>query len=109
MDKVYKIKLKKNDTVVVLAGKYKGKTGKIVATHPRLNKVTVDGINIVKKHTKPSKAHPQGGIIDVTKPIDVSKVAYYDKDKKVASKIGYKLDVKGNKIRIAKKTNKEIA
>ncbi|MDQ3158826.1 MAG: 50S ribosomal protein L24 [bacterium] len=108
MNKVFKIKLKKNDTVIVLAGKYKGKTGKVTATHPRENKVTVEGINIVKKHTKPSKSYPQGGIIELTKPIDVSKVAYYDKEKKVASKIGWKVDAKGNKVRIAKKTKKEI-
>ncbi len=54
-DKVYKIKLKKGDTVVVLSGKYKGQTGKITATHPTENKVTVEGINIVKKHIKPTR------------------------------------------------------
>jgi large subunit ribosomal protein L24 len=57
---LFKIRLKKGDTVVVRAGKYKGKTGKIVATHPSDNKVTVEGINIVKKHVKPNSTHPQG-------------------------------------------------
>ena len=105
---VNKIRLKKGDTVIVLVGKDKGKTGKIAAVHPSDNKVTVEGINIVKKHTKPNRLYPQGGIIDVTKPIWVSKVAYYDVTSKSKSKIGYKLDSKGTKTRIAKKSGKEI-
>lgn len=105
---VYKIRLKKNDTVVVLAGKYKGKTGKVTATHPSENKVTVEGINIVKKHMKPSRAYPQGGIIEITKPIWVSKVALVDPTSKKPTRIGYKVDAKGNKTRIAKKSGKEI-
>lgn len=105
---ISKIRLKKGDTVIVLAGKDKGKTGKIVATHPMENKVTVEGINIVKKHTKPNRAFPQGGIVEVTKPMWVSKVAYYDTVAKTKSKIGFKIDSKGNKVRIAKKSGKEI-
>lgn len=107
-NKVYKIRLKKNDTVQVLAGKYKGKTGKIVATHPSENKVTVEGINIVKKHLKPNKAYPQGGIIDITKPIWVSKVAVVDPTSKKPTRIGYKLDDKGVKTRVYKASGKEI-
>ena len=105
---IYKIRLKKGDTVVVLAGKYKGKTGKVTATHPRDNKVTVDGINIVKKHQKPNKQYPQGGIIDITKPIWVSKVAIQDPTTKKASRIGYRLNDDGTKTRIFKATGKEI-
>src|ERR1700760_2761353 len=108
MDKSYKIRLKKGDTVVVRAGKYKGKTGKIVATHPAENKVTVEGINIVKKHVKPNQAYPQGGIIDITKPIWVSKVAVVDPDSKQPTRIGYKLDDKGAKVRVYKKSGKEM-
>ncbi len=107
-DKIYKIRLKKGDNVIVLAGKYKGKTGTITATHPRDNKVTVEGINIVKKHVKPSKANPQGGIIELTKPMWVSKVALVDPTSKKATRIGYKLDKEGNKVRIAKASGKEI-
>ncbi len=105
---VYKIRLKKDDVVIVRAGKYKGKTGKITAVHPRDNMVTVEGINIVKKHQKPDKQHPQGGILELTKPILVSKVGLYDPTSKMPSKIGYKLDAKGNKTRVMKRTNKEI-
>jgi large subunit ribosomal protein L24 len=106
--KKYKIKLKKGDNVVVLAGKYKGKTGKITATHPFENKVTVDGINIVKKHQKPNKQHPQGGIIELTKPIWVSKVAIVEPTSKKPSRIGMQVDKDGNKTRVFKSTGKEI-
>lgn len=108
MDKVYKIRLKKGDTVVVRIGKDKGKTGKVLATHPRENKVTVEGINIVKKHQKPNRAHPQGGIIEMTKPIWVSKVAIVDPSTKKPSRIGYKLDKDGKKTRVLKSSGKEI-
>jgi len=108
MSNLFKIRLKKGDTVVVRAGKYKGKTGKVVTTHPALNKVTVEGINIVKKHQKPTKAYPQGGIIELTKPIDVSKVGLQDPTTKKATRIGYQFDAEGKKIRIAKSSGKEI-
>lgn len=107
-DKVYKIRLKKDDIVIVTTGKYRGKTGKIVATHPRENKVTVEGINIVKKAVKPNKAYPQGGIIELTKPIWVSKVAVIDPSTKKPARIGYKIDDKGNKTRVFKGSGKEI-
>lgn len=105
---LFKIKLKKGDTVVVLAGKYKGKTGKITATHPSENKVTVEGINIVKKHQKPNKQYPQGGIIELTKPMWVSKVAIVEPTSKKPSRIGYKLNDDGSKTRVFKSTGKEI-
>lgn len=104
---VYKIRLKKGDTVIVRAGKYKGQTGKVIATHPQLNKVTVEGINIVKKHVKPTREKPQGGIVEITKPIWVSKVGLYDSVKKKASRIGYKV-TKDSKVRVAKSSGKEI-
>lgn len=105
---VYKIRLKKGDTVVVRSGKYKGKTGKITATHPRDNKVTVDGINVVKKHVKPNQQNPQGAIVEITKPMWVGKVSIVEPDSRKASRVGYKLDKDGQKTRIYKKTGKEI-
>lgn len=105
---IYKIRLKKGDEVIVLSGKYKGKTGKITAAHPKENKVTVEGINIVKKHMKPNRAYPQGGIIDITKPIWVSKVAIIDPSTKKASRIGYMLNKEGEKVRVFKQSGKEI-
>jgi large subunit ribosomal protein L24 len=106
MSKVFKIRIKKGDTVVVRAGKYKGKSGKVTAVHPTLNAVTVEGINVVKKHQKPNRAHPQGGIIELTKPIAVSKVGISDGGK--PSRIGFKIDAKGTKTRVYKKSGKEI-
>lgn len=106
--KPYKIRLKKGDLVVVRAGKYKGKTGKITAVHPRDNKVTVAGINIVKKHVKPNQQHPQGSIVELTQPIWVSKVSIVDATTKKATRIGYKLGTDGTKTRIYKSSGKEI-
>jgi large subunit ribosomal protein L24 len=107
-DQIYKIRLKKGDTVVVRAGKYKGKTGKVLATHPTTNKVTVDGINIVKKHVKPNKEHPQGAIVELTQPIWVSKVAIVEPTSKKASRIGMKVNTDGSRTRVFKKSGKEI-
>lgn len=107
-DQVYKIRLKKGDTVVVRSGKYKGQSGKVLATHPTDNKVTVEGINIVKKHQKPNKQHPQGGIIEITKPIAVSKVGILDPTSKKPARIAYKVDKEGNKVRVFARTGKEI-
>jgi large subunit ribosomal protein L24 len=104
----YKIRLKKGDLVVVRAGKYKGKTGKVTATHPEDNKVTVEGINIAKKHVKPNQQYPQGSIVEITRPIWVSKVSIVEPTSKKPSKIGYKLDKDGNKTRVYKKSGKEI-
>lgn len=106
--KIFKIRLKKGDKVIVLAGKYKGQTGKVVTVHPKDNKVTVEGINIVKKHVKPNQAHPQGGIIEITKPIWVSKVAVVEPTSKKASRIGFSIDKDGVKTRVFNKTGKEI-
>jgi large subunit ribosomal protein L24 len=105
---VFKIKLRKDDTVIVRTGKYKGQTGKVVAVHPADNTVTVEGINIVKKHVKPNRAHPQGDIVEITKPILVSKVAIYEPTAKKASKIAIKTDAKGVKTRVYKSNGKEI-
>ena len=105
---IYKIRLKKGDTVVVRTGKYKGKTGKIVATHPADNKVTIEGINVVKKAIKPNNKYPQGGIVEITKPMWVSKVAILEPTSKKPSKIGYTSSKDGTKVRVFKRTGKEV-
>lgn len=106
--KRYKIRLKKGDTVMVRSGKYKGKTGKILAVHPSINKVTVERINVVKKHQKPTRTNAQGGIIELTKPIDVSKVGILDTAAGKPSRIGFKLEG-DKKSRIFKTSGKAIA
>lgn len=108
MDNKVKIRLKKGDLVVVRIGKDRGRTGKILATHPSENKVTVEGINIVKRHLKPNREHPSGGIIDQEKPLWVSKVAILDPESKKPSRIGYQVAKDGTKVRVYKKSGKEI-
>lgn len=105
---VFKIRLKKGDNVIVRLGKYKGQTGTVIAVHPTENKVTVEGINIVKKAVKPNQQHPQGAIVELTKPMWVSKVAIVEPTSKKASKIGFDVKTDGTKTRVFKSTGKEI-
>jgi len=107
-DVVSKMRLKKGDKVVVLVGKHKGKTGQITATHPSTNKVTVENINMAKRHRKPTELKPQGGIFDITRPMPASNVAIVEPTSKKPSKIGYKFDKLGNKVRVYKRSGKEI-
>ncbi|HEY4963677.1 MAG TPA: 50S ribosomal protein L24 [Candidatus Saccharimonadales bacterium] len=103
------MRLKRGDKVIVLSGKHKGKTGKVMKTHPSENKVTVEGINIVKKHVKPTQQNTVGSIKEITKPIWVSKVAIYEPTAKKASRIGYKVSADGKtKTRVYKVSGKEI-
>jgi large subunit ribosomal protein L24 len=105
---LFKIRIKKGDTVMIRSGKYKGRTGKVLATYPTLNKVTVEGINVVKRHRKPTQLRPQGGIEEITKPIWISKVGLLDSAAKKPSRVGYKVDKEGKKVRIVKTSGKEI-
>ncbi len=102
-----KIKLKKGDEVIILAGKDKGKTGKITEVKPILNKAIVAGINISKKHQKPD-SNQAGGIIDKPMPIHISNLAFYDSSLKKGIRVGYKFNEKNKKIRINKTNQKEI-
>ncbi len=101
-----KMKLKKGDEVIVLAGKDKGKTGKIVKVFPKLMKAIVSEINRVKKNQKPDNNQP-GGIIDKDMPMHISNLSYYDPELKKGIKIGFKLD-NNKKVRINKSSGKEI-
>ena len=102
-----KIKLKKGDEVIVLSGKDKGKTGKIVRVIPDTRKVIVTDINKYKKHQKPWNNEP-GGIIEKDMQLHVSNVAFYDQSLKKGIRIGYALNKDGKKMRINKKSGKEI-
>jgi len=105
---IYKMRLKKGDTVMVRSGKYKGKIGKIIQVHPKENKVSVEGVNVVKRHNKPTQQRPQGGITELTKPIWASKVGLLDNVAKKPSRVGFKTDAKGAKIRVLKTSGKEV-
>ncbi|MGF7186135.1 large subunit ribosomal protein L24 [Desulfitispora alkaliphila] len=100
--KVKKLKLKKGDEVVVIAGKDAGKKGKITEVSPKTGKVYVEGVNIIKKHTKPTRTMPQGGILDQEAPIDSSNVMVYCSKCKAAVRVG-KNKEDGKSVRICKK------
>ena len=102
-----KIKLKKGDEIIVLAGKDKGKTGKIVRVFPESRKVIVTDINKYKKHQKPGNNEP-GGIVEKDMPLHVSNVAYYDSGSKKGVRVGFIFNKDGKKLRVNKKTGKEI-
>ena len=101
-----KIKLKKGDEVIVLAGKDKGKTGKILKMLPKQMKAIVSEINKVKKNQKPDNNQP-GGIIDKEMPIHISNLSFYDSQNKKGIKIGYKIN-NNKKTRINRMSGKEI-
>ncbi|MDE5940318.1 MAG: 50S ribosomal protein L24 [Lachnospiraceae bacterium] len=98
-------KIKKGDTVKVIAGKDKDKEGKVVSVDRKNNKVLVEGINKITKHEKPSVANQNGGIVQKEAPIDASNVMYVHKGK--ATRIGFKIE-NGKKVRFAKSTGDVI-
>ena len=102
-----KLKLKKGDEVIVIAGKDKGKLGKITKMHPDIFKAIVSGVNKVKKHQKPDN-NQAGGIIEKEMPIQVSNLSFYDPTSKKGVKLGYKINNKNEKIRIIRSTGKEV-
>ena len=101
-------KLKKGDNVFILAGKDKGKTGEIIKVLPFKNKALVQGVNLVKKHTKPSQTN-KGGIESVEMPIHLSNLAFNDPKLNKASRIGFKFLEDGKKIRFSKKSGETIS
>lgn len=98
-------KIKKGDTVRVIAGRDKDKEGKVISVNRKTNKLFVEGINMITKHAKPSMANQQGGIVHQEGPIDVSNVMYLHKGK--ATRVGFKMDG-DKKVRFAKSTGDVI-
>ena len=103
-----KLHVKKEDTVIVITGKDKGKKGRVIAAYPRENRVLVEGVNMVKKHQKPNQQNPQGGILHQEAPIHVSNVMLLDPKSGQPTRVGYKVLDNGSKVRIAKKSGEEI-
>ena len=99
------LKIKKGDTVKVIAGKDKDKEGKVIAVNQKDGKVLVEGVNMLTKHTKPSVANQNGGIIHQEGPIDISNVMYVHKGK--ATRVGFNMDG-DKKVRVAKSTGEVI-
>ena len=102
-----KLHVKKDDTVIVITGKDKGKKGRVLEAYPRLNRVLVEGVNMVKKHARPSQANPQGGILNQEASIHVSNVMLIDPKSGKPTRIGYKADG-DKKVRIAKRSGEVI-
>ena len=108
------MKLKKSDTIVVIAGNYKGKTGKILKVYPKENRVIVEGVNIRKRHTKANQKNPQGGIMEKEAPINVSNVMIIDPKTNEKTRIGAKIiidDKTGKKksARVSKSSGEMLA
>lgn len=103
-----KLHIKKEDTVIVISGKDKGKKGRVIAAFPKENRVLVEGINMVKKHAKPSMQNQQGGILNQEAPIHASNVMIVDPKTGEPTRIGYKVLDNGKKVRIAKKSGQQI-
>jgi large subunit ribosomal protein L24 len=104
------VKVKKGDTVVVIAGKDKGAKGKVIAAYPRQDKVLVEGVNRVKKHERirtTQRGAKTGGIVTQEAPIHVSNVQVVDSDGN-PTRIGYRIDDNGQKVRISRRTGKDL-
>ena len=101
------LKIRKGDRVRVLTGKDRGKEGQVSRVLPDGEKVIVDGLNVVKKHQRATRATMQGGIIDKEMPIPISNVALLASDGK-PTKAGYRFDDKGNKVRISRRTGEDL-
>ena len=104
------MKIKKGDTVVVIAGKDKGAKGKVIAAYPKLDRIVVEGVNRVKKHTRvrtTQRGAKTGGIVTQEAAIHVSNVQLLDSDGK-PTRVGYRFDDNGTKVRIARTTGKEL-
>ena len=102
-----KFKIRKGDKVVVITGKEKGKTGEVLSVLREESRVLVQGINIVKRHTRPSAANP-GGIIDKEAPLHISNVAHVDPKSGKPTRVGFKILDGGRKVRVARRSGEPI-
>jgi large subunit ribosomal protein L24 len=98
----------KNDMVKILSGKYSGKSGKVLKVFPDQGRIIVEGVNIIKKHTKPSQNNQQGGIVEKESSIHVSNVMVIDPKTNEATRVGYKFLEDGEKVRISKKSGEML-
>lgn len=101
-------KIKKGDTVVILSGKDKGKSGEVTKSLPRDGKVVVAGVNIMTRHKKPSQSDPNGGLEKIEAPMAVSKVALADPKDGKPTRVGFRILEDGRKVRVAKRSGEVI-
>ena len=100
-------RIRKNDTVQIMAGKDKGKTGEVLQVFPKENRVTVRSLNMIKRHIKPNQQRQQGGIIEKEAPLQISNVMPLDPEDGRPTRIGFKV-VEGKKVRVSKRTGKVL-
>jgi len=100
------LKIKKGDNVIVIAGKDKGREGKVLEVYAKESRVLVEGVNMIKKHLKPGRQSQEGGIVNQEAPIHISNVMYVHKGK--PTRIGFHVDENGKKVRYAKTANEAI-
>ena len=101
-------KIRKGDTVVVLSGKDKGKTGEVIRSMPKDSKVVVSGVNVHARHRKPTQLNPQGGIERKEAPLHVSKVAIVDPKDGKATRVRFETAKDGKKVRVSARTGEKI-
>ena len=100
------MKIKKGDTVKVITGKYKGKTSRVIKVYPKTEKLIVEGVNLAKKHIRPTQENPQGGINELEMPIHISNVKLFINNND--TRVGFKVLEDGKKVRYGKKTGEVI-
>lgn len=102
-----KMRIKVDDTVVVITGEYKGKKGRVLKAFPKDQSVIVEGVNFIKRHVRPSQSNPQGGIVEREAPINASNVRLYNEKIDSVTRAVYK-NKGGKRVRVCKKTGDEI-
>jgi large subunit ribosomal protein L24 len=108
MQKKRKIHIKKGDTVYVNSGENRGQQGRVLEVYPKQYRALVEGINLVKKHTKPNSDNPQGGIIEKEAPVHISNLMVVDPESGKPTRVGRKPDKNGKLVRYSKKSGEEI-
>ncbi len=101
-------RIRKDDMVIVIAGKDKGSSGRVLKVMPKEERVVVEGVNLMKRHTKPDIAHPQGGVVSKEAPLHISNVQLRDPKTGKPTRVGFKVNDKGRKVRVAKGSGVEI-
>ena len=102
------LRIRRDDTVMVMSGKEKGKTGKVVKVFPKDNRAVVEAVNVIKKSVRKSDAYPQGGFVEVEKPIHLSKLMIVDKKTNKPTRLGAKVLKDGSKVRISKESGEVV-
>jgi len=100
--------IKKGDTVIVITGKEKGKTGKVIELTSQGQRVRVERLNLVKRHQKPTQTQKQGGVVEKEAPLHISNVMLYDEKVGKGTRIGHKLLKDGTKVRVSRRTGETL-